>query len=152
MLLFSFLFFTKLFYFSFQQEINYTINSSSILIDYCNLEEGIILFHINGKIYPDPYCNIEFDLSLSNPLFNDAECVIYDDINNRINCSLMTRNKIDGEVKIKKQFIILDKYRASVNLLDFPNNSININCNVMYINKKNILFLFYFLLFLLMYI
>ena len=64
----------------------------------------------------------------------------------------MTRNKIDGEVKIKKQFIILNKYRASVNLLDFPNNSININCNVMYINKKNIVFLFYFLLFVLMYI
>ena len=133
--------------FSYQNEINYTIYSSSINIDYCNLEEGTILFHIDAKIDQNPYCNIKFNLSLLEPSYSKAECTIYDDINNRINCSLTSKDTSPKIIKIEKQFIKLNSYRVSVNLLDFPNNSININCNTFYINIKVIIkFIYIFIL------
>ena len=118
-----------------QQEINYTITSPSIKIDYCNLSEGILLFHLDGKINPNPYCDMEFDLSLLKPSSTNAECVLFDDVDNRINCSLNIGSSF-GEIQIKKQFIKLNKYRASIDLLDFPNNLIKINCNDLFLTNK----------------
>ena len=133
--------------FSSQQEINYSISSSSITIDYCNNSEGILLFHINGKISPNPYCNMKFDLSVLKPSSTEAECALFDDIDNRINCTLYTDSSNIRELQIKKQFIKLNTYRVSIDLLNFPNNTININCNTLYINKIDIIksFLFFIL-------
>lgn len=118
-----------------QQDINYTITSSSIKVDYCNYSEGKLLFHIEGKINPNPYCDMKFDLSLLKPSSIYAECALFDDIDNRVNCSLKIDSLLE-EIQIKKQFIKLNKYRASIDLLDFPNNIIKINCNNMYIANK----------------
>ena len=118
-----------------QQEINYTITSPSIKIDYCNLSEGTLLFHLDGKINPNPYCDMKFDLSLLRPSSTNAECVLFDDVDNRINCSLNIGSTF-GEIKIKKQFIKLNKYRASIDFLDFPNNLIKINCNDLFLTNK----------------
>ena len=127
--------FITLFLFSTEQ-INYTINSSSIKLDYCNSDEGLILFHISGKIDPKPYCDMKFNLSFSEPLFYTAECIIFDDINNKINCSFTSSGTFKGIIKIKKQIIELNTYRAYISLLDFANNSIDINCYSLYITKK----------------
>ena len=135
---------------SVQQEINYTITSTSIKIDYCNRSEGILLFHINGKINPNPYCDMKFDLPVLKPSSTNAECILLDDIDNRINCSL-NFGSVFEELQIKKQFIKLNKYRASIDLLDFPNNNIKINCNDLFLNNKYfiksifVLFLYIFL-------
>ena len=118
-----------------QQEINYTITSPSIKIDYCNLSEGTLLFHLDGKINPNPYCDMKFDLSLLRPSSTNAECVLFDDVDNRINCSLNIGSTF-GEIQIKKQFIKLNKYRASIDFLDFPNNLIKINCNDFFLTNK----------------
>ena len=118
-----------------QQEINYTITSPSIKIDYCNSSEGTLLFHLDGKINPNPYCDMKFDLFLLQPSSTKAECILFDDIDNRINCSLNIGSTF-GEIQIKKQFIKLDKYRASIDLLDFPNNLIKINCNDFFLTNK----------------
>ena len=118
-----------------QQEINYTITSPSIKIDYCNLSEGTLLFHLDGKINPNPYCDMKFDLSLLRPSSTNAECALFDDVDNRINCSLNIGSTF-GEIQIKKQFIKLNKYRASIDFLDFPNNLIKINCNDLFLTNK----------------
>jgi len=120
---------------SIQQEINYKITSPSIKIDYCNSSEGILLFHIEGKINPNPYCDMKFDLSLLRPASTNAECILFDDYDNRINCSLNI-GSVFKEIQIKKQFIKLNKYRASIDLLDFPNNLIKINCNDLILTNK----------------
>ena len=130
--------FIALFLFSTEQ-INYTINSSSINIDYCNSDKGLILFQISGKIHPKPYCDMKFNLSLSEPPLNTAECIIFDDINNKINCSFTFSESFKGIIKIKKQIIELNTYKAYISLLDFANNSINIKCYSLYIAKKIII-------------
>ena len=145
------IFFIILFNKSKEQEINYTINSSSIKVDYCDNEEGVILFHIEGKINPQPYCNMEFKIFLSEPIHSNAECIIYDDINNKVNCSLSSYDSTQKLLKINKQSIKLNNYRVYINLLDFQNNSININCSSLYINKKlfinNIIIIFICIIF-----
>jgi hypothetical protein len=118
-----------------QQEINYTITSPSIKIDYCNHSEGVLLFHIEGKIEPYPYCDMKFDLSLLKPSSTNAECVLFDDVDNRINCSLNIGSTF-GEIQIKKQLIKLNKYRVSIDFLDFPNNLIKINCNDLFLTNN----------------
>ena len=140
----------KLFTISREQEINYTIISSSIKVDYCDIKEGVIFFHIDSKINPKPYCNMKFNILLSDPTYSSAECIIYDDINYRINSSLSSYIPNQRIIKIDKQSIKLNIYRAHINLLDFHNNSININCSGLYINKK--IFINYFIIILIFFI
>ena len=126
--------------------MNYTIQLPSIKIDYCNLAESLLLFHIEGIINPKPYCDMEFNLSLIEPYNTEANCIIFDDINNRINCSIFYESN-KGKLKINRQFIKLNKYRIAFNLLDFPNDTININCYGLFMNKKKFISLILFFVF-----
>ena len=139
----SIILFLDLLFLSIQTEMNYTIQLPSIKIDYCNLEESLLLFHIEGIINPKPYCDIEFNLSLTEPYHTEANCIIFDDNNNRINCSIFYKTN-QRKLKISRQFIKLNKYRIAFNLLDFPNDTININCYGLFMNKKKFINLILF--------
>ena len=42
---------------------------------------------LDCSIFPAPYCDTYFNLSLSNPKNKIAVCRLIDDINNKINCT-----------------------------------------------------------------
>ena len=102
-----------------KQKLNYTIDIYKIVENKCERELNKLYFILECSIYPAPYCDTHFNLSLLMPENKFADCSLIDDIDNKINC-VIEGIKIPINIIFKRQFIQLNGYRINIDIYDSP--------------------------------
>ena len=128
---------------------NYTININKIIENKCEKDSNKFNFKLDCSIFPAPYCDTYFNLSLSNPKDKIAVCTLIDDINNKINC-IIEDVQVPLKIEFKRQYIELNGYRTNIDIHESPIESKGmVFCNDIFLKKYfNNLNLFLLILFL----
>lgn len=99
----------------FVHKVNYTISSEHITLIKCDSENKSLIFRIEAKINPRPYCDISFILPLKKPNDKNVNCLLKDDEDEKIECTLSFT-----DCPLKKSIIHIEEQNIIVN------NDINI--------------------------